>query len=126
MAKIYGKEGSFTWGSSGIANVKAWALDENADIHDDTDFTDAATGAKSKGAGLTEWSGQADATIDDTTAPLRAGVSATVTLTAKTSKTYSGTAIIQSVNLKSAAEGKPTEYTIKFVGDGALTQSWGT
>ncbi len=116
MAEVHGKGGSLTY-SNLTAGVHSWELNYEADVSEVTDFADA--GVKSFIVGGKGWTASAEANWDsaNTAAP---GDSATLTLTAVSGKTYTGTGIVKSMNVK-ATKDDVNRATYQFQGTGALT-----
>ena len=118
MAEITGVGGSVTF--SGLtANVHSWSITESHDIFEKTDFADGASGYKTRLAGLPDWT----ATVElfwDAANTADSGDSAALTLTATSGKTYTGTAMVESVTVNTSV-ADPITATYNFVGNGALT-----
>ena len=118
MAEITGKQGNITF--SGLtASVISWSLDTALDIHDKTDFTDGAAGYRTKLAGLPVWSATVE-TNYDTTNTVTVGLSALLSLTLTSGKSYAGTAMLASISVNTPVDGLETG-TYTFEGNGALS-----
>ncbi len=121
MAELTGKDGAITFTNITV-NVFSWSLDDGVDIHDKTDFADGGNDIKTKKAGLKDWSATVESRVDDgatnTAAP---GDEALLTLTIKSGKTYTGTAILASTSVNTPVDDLVTR-TYNFVGNGTLTR----
>lgn len=116
MAEVHGNGGTMSY--TGLtAGVKSWSLDYSGDVHDTTDFADAA--ARTFVAGLTGWTATCELNWDaaNTAAP---GDSATLTLYVVASTTYyAGTAICTGLSVSTPVDGIAVA-TYSFQGTGAL------
>ena len=127
MSNHKGSEGTVLVGANVVAEIKAWSLDESANIIDDTELADAW---KTKQAGTKEWSGNLECFWDetDTTGQGALDVGAEVTLNMHpegnvTGDTfYTGLAIITGINRSGGVDGM-VEVSFNFEGNGALTES---
>ena len=127
MSNHKGSEGAVLVGANVVAEIKAWSLDESANIIDDTELADAW---KTKQAGTKEWSGNLECFWDetDTTGQGALDVGAEVTLNMHpegnvTGDTfYTGLAVITGINRSGGVDGM-VEVSFNFEGNGALTES---
>ncbi len=117
MAEAHGKDGSITY--SGLtAGVHSWEVTYDADVVESTDFGDA--GIKTYVVGGKGWSGTLEANWDAANTAASGDAAAALTLTAATSKTYTGSAIIKSMTVK-VTKDDINRATYQFQGTGALT-----
>ncbi len=121
MAEVSGKFGSFTFTGITTGTALSWTVNDAMDIYDKTDFVDANAGYKTKIAGLPNWTATIEA-LWDSSNTADSGDSALLTLVVTTGKTYSGTAMIESISLTTVAAGEPIKATYSFVQNGALTR----
>ncbi len=116
MASVAGKNGSVTF--TGLtAGTKSWALTYTGEVVDTTKYSDQPT--RTFLGTVTTWSATVTGFFDtaNTAKPLD---SATLTLTVTTGETYSGTAIMTTMNPGSTVDGVTTcDWT--FQGSGVLT-----
>lgn len=127
MANHKGSEGVVIVGTSAVAELRGWDINENAALIDDTILADAW---ETKKAGNKNWSGSANCWWDetDTNGQEVLTVGAEVTLKFQmegtgTGATYKyGTAIVNQVRGAGAINGI-NERSFNFTGNGALTQT---
>ena len=128
MANHKGSEGLIKVGSNQVAELRSWAISEEADLIEDTQMGDST---KTHQVGLKTWSGSADVWLDETDSNGQVAfltVASSITLNvyfegATSGDTYlSGTALITGVE-KSAAHDGMVEASVSFQGTGALTTS---
>jgi len=120
MAAINGMIGNVSMSGAYVTNVHQWEADLTAEALDTTPFSPTSN-YRTRIAGLKDWSGSFTSWADDTQALLEAGVVASLVLTATTSRTYTGSALITSVRTGIAADGSQRTVTSTFVGAGAPT-----
>mgnify|MGYP001319850460 CR=1 FL=1 len=126
MANHKGSEGTVKIGTDVIAEVRNWSIDESAETIDDTVLGDTA---KTKKAGLTEWSGSLECFWDETDAngqgAMTIGAEVTLNLYPEgdtSGDTYfSGSAIITAIGAKGSHDGM-VEASFGCEGNGALTK----
>lgn len=121
MAAINGSLGSVSFGAGTQYdnNVISFDLNYTENVIETTAY--GSTARTFIGGDITTWSGTFTALIDDTTAISGIGTAAaTLTLTATTSRTYAGSAIITSMAVSHAFDGRP-QVVCTFQGTGALT-----
>ncbi len=124
MAATNGTGGTAAWsdysaGNSDVtANVKSWTLDYTADTLDTTDFTTA--GPRSFIAGLTTWGGSFETNLDATDVMPTPGTKTRLTLTAATSRTFVGLAVLTGLHPSVAVDGL-NSLTVDFQGSSDLT-----
>jgi hypothetical protein len=126
MANHAGSEGVLKVGSDTVAEVRSFSLDTTGDTIEDTAMGDAARTFK---AGLTSWSGTAEAFWDEAdTAQSALDVGASVTFVvypegAGSGDTYfTGTALVTGKTVNSSFDGM-VEATFSVTGTGALTET---
>ena len=132
MATFRGMDGSVTWATQVVGEIKAWSLNVSEETLETTKMGDAWRGFV---GGLADWSGQATANLDygDTngqkvivdrlvvTSP-QSGTGALV-LRQATTKTWSGNAIISGLNITQQMSSI-VEVQFSFKGSGALAIAW--
>lgn len=116
MAEVHGKGGSITY-SNFTAGVHSWECTYESDVVEVTNFSDA--GVKRFIAGGTGWTASAEANWDAANTAIPGSATALV-LTAASGKTYTGSAIIKSMNVKVTRDDE-NRATYQFQGTGALT-----
>ena len=122
-----GSEGVVHVGTTAIAELRGWEINESANTINDTVLSDAW---ETNQVGTKSWSGNATAFYDetDTNAQEVLVVGSKVTLkmypegTATTAAYKYGTAVITGVKQSAAINGM-VEREFSFTGDGALTQT---
>lgn len=127
MANHKGSEGVLIVGTSAVAELRGWNLDEKAAIIDDTTLTDDY---ETKQAGNKSWSGGATAWWDETDTNGQEALTVGAAVTLKfhmegtgTGATYkSGAAVVESVGQAAAINGI-VERNFSFTGNGTLTQT---
>lgn len=121
MAAINGSLGSVSFGAGTQYDLHVISFELN---HSENVVETTAYGSSSRsfiGGDILTWSGTFTALVDDTTAIGGPGIAAaTLTLTATTSRTYSGSAIVTSFALSHSIDGRP-QVVCTFQGTGALT-----
>ena len=118
MATASGVTGNVTLVGGYVTNVKAWTLDDGADVNDITSF--ASVGPRSFLGGLTSWSGTYTCDYDDTVLAVAPGAAAAqIVLTAVTGQTFTGNVIITSNSISASVEGPP-QIVVSFQGTGVL------
>lgn len=118
MARVVGYGGEVTIGASPIAGIKAWSLDDVANVADTSGFdTDQP---KTFLATQTEWSGSFDGFKDG--APLAKGAVVAVELkeSATATQKWTGDVIITGRRPVGSVDGM-IMYSYDFQGTGALT-----
>lgn len=127
MANHKGSEGVVKIGTSTIAEVKSWSLEESAATIDDTILGDTWA---TKKAGVQTWSGSLECFWDETDSTgqgaMTGGAAVTLNLYpegATAGDTYfTGSVIITSISRSGANDGM-VEASFSFEGNGALTQT---
>lgn len=127
MATHKGSEGIIKVGSSSVAEVRSYSLEEAADVLEDTSMGDSARTYKSS---LTSFSGSLDVFFDetDTSGQGALSIGSEVTLNvypegdASGDTYYSGTAIVTGVTRSASFDGL-VEASISVQGSGALTET---
>lgn len=124
MAIHKGAEGTVHVGTDAVAEIRSYAVEENADTLETTSMGDTA---RTHLASLTSFSGSLDVYWDETdTAQIALTVGTSVTIkfypegTASSAKYYSGTAIVTGVSRSASFDGL-VEASISVQGTGALT-----
>ena len=117
MAALSGLAGTCTIPSTGTLYFRSWSLTWDQAAIDITSFGD---GTRKKAAGILEWSGSAEATMDDTSIPLLPGSSVAVVLNVDATRKFNGSAIVTGVGPTVAVDGEATA-TISFEGTDTLT-----
>lgn len=127
MATHKGSEGTVKVGSSAVAEIRSYSIEESADTLEDTSMGDSA---KTYKASLTSFSGSLDVFWDetDTSGQGALSIGAEVTLNvypegdASGDTYYTGSAIVTGVSRTGAFDGL-VEASISVQGNGALTES---
>ena len=127
MATHKGSEGIIKVGSSSVAEVRSYSLEEAADVLEDTSMGDSARTYKSS---LTSFSGSLDVFFDetDTSGQGALSIGSEVPLNvypegdASGDTYYSGTAIVTGVTRSASFDGL-VEASISVQGSGALTET---
>jgi hypothetical protein len=118
MAEIAGKAGSITFATY-ATGVKSWTLNWAGDLEEITDFADGAVGYKKYLATLTDWTATTEFNWEaaNTSTP---GTAGTLTLTVTSGTTYSGAAILQTLDINETVGGV-VSGSATFQGNGLLT-----
>jgi hypothetical protein len=127
MASHIGRDGVVQVGSTAIAEVKSFSLDESAEQVETTSMTDTARAYK---VTVTSWSGSVDVFWDETDTAGQGAltVGAEVTLkvmpegAASGATFYTGTCQVTSISRSASFDGM-VEATISVTGNGALTSA---
>tara|TARA_A200000113_G_C8785061_1_gene328918 strand:+ start:507 stop:896 length:390 start_codon:yes stop_codon:yes gene_type:complete len=127
MATHKGSEGIVKVGTNTVAEVRSYAIDESADVLEDTSMGDSA---KTYLSSLTSFSGSLDVFWDetDTSGQGALTVGSSVTLNvypegdAAGDTYYTGTALVTGVSRTGSFDGM-VEASISVQGSGALTQT---
>lgn len=125
MAITKGSSGLIKVGSSTVAEVKSYSIDETADTIESTSMGDAA---KTFESSLTSFSGSVECHWDDadTTGQVAMSIGSTITLNlypegdTAGDTYYSGSAVITGKTVSGSHDGL-VEASISFQGSGALT-----
>ncbi len=125
MANHKGSEGVVKVGSSTIAELKSYSIEESAETIETTTLSDAA---KTFTAGTTAWSGSCDCYWDETDTSgqgaLTAGAEVTMNFYPEGAtagdKYYTGTAIVDSLTVE-AGQDDMVSASFSFTGTGALS-----
>ena len=125
MAITKGSSGLIKVGSSTVAEVKSYSIDETADTIESTSMGDIA---KSFESSLTSFSGSVECHWDDadTTGQVAMSIGSTITLNlypegdTAGDTYYSGSAVITGKTVSGSHDGL-VEASISFQGSGALT-----
>ena len=123
MANHRGSEGTVHVGTSAIAEIKSYSVNETMNVIEDTNIGDSA---KTFQTGSTEWDGSCDCYFDETdTAQIALTSGASVTLkvypegTASTAKYWTGTALVTGISRSASVDGM-VDASFSFKGTGAL------
>ena len=126
MANHVGKDGIVKIGSDDLGELRSWNYSVVGEVIEDTAMGDTA---RTYQAGLTTWSGSAEAFWDEADTAqtaLTAGSSVTLSFYPEGDTTgdtyYSGTAIVTEVCSTAAMEGM-VEVSFSVTGSGALTSA---
>lgn len=127
FANHRGNEGTVHVGTTAIAELRGWELNESANTINDTVLSDAW---ETNQVGTKSWSGQATAFYDetDTNAQEALTIGGTVTVkfypegTATAAAYKSGAVIVTGIKASAAINGM-VEREFSFTGNGALTQT---
>tara|TARA_R100000995_G_scaffold81002_1_gene53407 strand:- start:1256 stop:1645 length:390 start_codon:yes stop_codon:yes gene_type:complete len=129
MARIVGNEGNVTFGTHNITS-NAWSMTISRVVNDVTAYGDKSTNVR---GGVPTYTGSISGFMSDSAAPnignastdyFETGDTVTVTLTAQTGNTFSGTAVISGVSVSSSKTGDATiSFDFTFTGD--VTETWG-
>jgi predicted secreted protein len=127
MATHKGSEGTVKIGTSAIAEIRTWSINQTADTMEDTTMGDSARTYQSS---LSTWDGTVDMFWDetDTTGQGACTIGSSITLNvypegATTGDVYySGTALVTGIARTASFDGM-VEQSITFKGTGALTTS---
>ena len=127
MATHKGSEGIVKVGSSAVAEIRSYSIEESADTLEDTSMGDSA---KTYKASLTSFSGSLDVFWDetDTNGQGALSIGAEVTLNfypegdTSGDTYYTGSAIVTGVSRTASYDGL-VEASISVQGNGALTES---
>jgi hypothetical protein len=129
MATHTGSEGTVKVGSSAIAEIRSYSLEETADTAEDTSMGDSYRTFKTT---LKAWTGSVDVFWDETDTDGQVALSVGSTVTANffpegassgvSEKYYSGEAIVTGKTVTGSFDGM-VESTITLQGTGALTLS---
>ena len=117
MAEVHGKNGSITY-SNITAGVHSWELTIESDVVETTDFADA--GVKTFILGGKGWSGSCEANWDAANTAVPGNAASDLVLTAASGKTYTGSAIIKTMVVKTTVNDE-NRATYTFQGTGPLT-----
>lgn len=124
MANATGKDGIVKIGANAVGELRSWSYSITGETIEDTSMGDTARTYK---AGLTTWSGSAEAFFDaaDTAqGAITAGAEVTLSFypTGDDSgdSEYTGTAIVTEISSTAALDGM-VEVSFSFTGTGALT-----
>ena len=121
MAVFHGKGGSATFSGIDSILLLSWSIDTSADVAEATDMGDTW---KSYQAGFKDWTATLECNKDSTDVGIDAlGTTDTLTITATSGKTYSGSAICTGYS-PSASKDDIAKLTITFQGTGTLTESF--
>lgn len=136
MATLSGNGGAVTLPTGFVGKVFRWSMESNYHEADDTGFDDngnysaVATLVERRGVVscyVTDGNGndpEPDALFGTLAEDAFDSCEGTLTLTAKTGKTYSGTALITSVPQDRAVKDEPMMVTFNYVFKGAVTKTW--
>ena len=125
MANHKGSEGTVHIGTSAIAEIKSYSVNETMNTIEDTNIGDSA---KTFVVGSTEWDGSVDCYFDETDTngqvALTSGASVTIKFYPEGATTgdkyYTGTALVTGISRSASIDGMvEASYTLK--GTGALT-----
>ena len=126
MANHTGKDGLVKIGSDTLGELRTWSYSVIGEVIEDTSMGDAA---RTYQAGLTTWSGSAEAHWDEADTAqtnLTAGSSITLSFYPEGEDTgdtyYTGSAIVTEVSSTATMDGM-VEVSFSFTGSGALTSS---
>src|SRR3990167_5542602 len=134
-ARIGGKTGSVAWTSGGGIDFASWDVDASQGVEDDTSYTDTNPGASHSGNGSVVYEVSAAGFVYKGTTPAPGiGVASgativgdvdgsSITLTADTSCTYTGTAICASARLSHAKKSAAATASYRALIDGDLTEA---
>lgn len=125
MSVTKGSSGLIKVGSSTVAEVKSYSIDETADTIESTSMGDSA---KTFESSLTSFSGSVECYLDDTdtTGQVAMSIGSTITLNlypegdTAGDTYYSGSAVITGKTVSGSHDGL-VEASISFQGSGALT-----
>ena len=120
MAVISANGGTVTWDASAVNNVLRWSVSIDANI---TPFaTSSTSGWKTRVMGARNWSATVVTKRDTAAAvPFVIGNTAALTMTEDGAKTYSGSAIVESIEEGvDINTGDPIDVTVRLGGVGAL------
>ena len=119
MAAVSGLGGSVTYANGTVTHVKSWTVNSTCDGVDVTAFTNAT---RARVAGMKDWSGSYEGTLEGAAAmPIADSIgAATFTLTGAVA--LSGSLVVTSVDESVAVDGEAT-YTVNFEGNGTLASA---
>ena len=120
MAAISGTLGTVAFTSGYTTNAFKWDMTIESESLETTPFTPTSS-FRTYTAGLLKWSGSYECYVDDTTPLPTAGQTGSATLTAHTSRTYTGTILVNNSRVGVAADGPSRTVTVSFDGTGVLT-----
>lgn len=125
MAYIKGFDGSVTFGTGHVVEVKGFSVSVSQDVRDVTTFS--SSGWREKVYGCKNWTATVNALAlsDSGSTPfdLSGGIQGSLLLTASTGNTLSGTAILSTQDMTRNTCEEAT-VTLNFEGNGELVMDW--
>ena len=127
MAVLSGKTGKVTWNSADVSQVTSWTCTETAVMSKWA--SNNTSGYKNCVAGTKDWSGSFAFKYDSTIAPTvgqgtAIGSAVSLVLTADTSETLTGNAVVESIELSCDIDnGEIVSGVCNFTGNGVLTRT---